>query len=84
VRGIFCYLEEVFDCVNHDILLSTLNFYGITGKFRKGCNHSLGIGKSKPILFVNDSSVMITNYNLEEFKNDVKIGFESLTLCRSN
>jgi hypothetical protein len=30
--GIFCDLAEVFDCVNHDILLSKLNFFGITGK----------------------------------------------------
>jgi len=32
VGGIFCSLEEVFDCVDHGILLSKLNFYGIGGK----------------------------------------------------
>ena len=31
VGGILCNLEEVFDCVEHGILLSKLNFYGISG-----------------------------------------------------
>lgn len=29
-------------------------------------------------MFANDTSEMFINSNLEEFKNDVKIGFESL------
>jgi hypothetical protein len=32
VGEIFCYLEEAFDCVDHDILLSKLKFYGINAK----------------------------------------------------
>ena len=32
VGGIFCDLTRSFGCVHHDILLSILNFYGITGK----------------------------------------------------
>ena len=31
VGGLFCDLQKVFDCINHEMLLAKMKFYGISG-----------------------------------------------------
>ena len=33
--GLFCNLQKAFDCVNHEILLAKMKFYGISGIVNK-------------------------------------------------
>jgi hypothetical protein len=35
VGGLFCDLQKAFDCVNHNVLLEKMNFYGISGTSNK-------------------------------------------------
>jgi hypothetical protein len=42
VGGIFCDLTEAFDRVDHDILISKIEKYGIIGK---GTNHNTAVSK---------------------------------------
>jgi hypothetical protein len=41
VGGIFFYLEKAFDCLNHNILLTKLQFYAVSGKAKACSNHTL-------------------------------------------
>jgi hypothetical protein len=65
VGGIFWDLAEACDCVNHDILLSKLSFYGIKGKAGQWFNSYLNWQKQRvEIKSSNSNSNSYSNWGI--------------------
>jgi len=134
VGGLFCDLQKAFDCVNHNILLAKMEFYGISGivnklmrsylenghqrvtmkdiklnKVSSKWEHvkhgvpqgsvlgpllvliyindfSLTISKiANPVLFMDDTSIIISNTSPEEFKSNISLVLiETINWFQSN
>jgi hypothetical protein len=54
VGGIICGLQKAFDCVNHNILLTKSEFYGITGTILKLINKSYLEGRYQNVILDNN------------------------------
>jgi len=61
VGGIFCDLQKSFDCVNDNILLTKLEFYGITGITYKLIKSYLQ-GRYQRVVLNNHSSSSCSNW----------------------
>jgi len=61
VGGIFCDLQKAFDCINHNILLIKLEFYGITGITYKLIKSYLQ-GRHQRVVLNNHSSSSCSNW----------------------
>jgi hypothetical protein len=82
VGGLFCDLQYVFDCLNHEILLSKMRFYGILGVINKLIKFIRYISKSFSLihdalffrLYINDlSKITSDTSNPVLFTDDTSI-----------
>jgi hypothetical protein len=71
VGGIFCDLQKVFDCVNHNILLKKLEFHGVTRTILKLSKSYLEGGYQKVIL---DNNLPNSNAGWREIRHGVPQG----------
>jgi len=66
IGGIFCDLEKTFDCVNHTILLTKLEFYGITGNHYKFYKSYLLDRYQRTMLFNENGHITSTWSKVEQ------------------
>jgi hypothetical protein len=71
VGGIFCDLQKAFDCVNHNILLTKLELYGVTGTIFKPIKSGLECRYQKVIL---DNNLSNPNPDQGEIRHSVPQG----------
>jgi hypothetical protein len=64
VGGIFCDLHKTFDCINHNILLTKLEFYGIRGTSLKLIKSYLE-GRYQKVILDNNHHVFTSDWGLK-------------------
>jgi hypothetical protein len=64
VAGVFCDLAKAFDCVNHEVLICKLHFYGIRGVLLDWCRSCLFNRKQRVKLKFNRAKTDFSNWKI--------------------
>jgi len=64
VGGLFCNLQKAFNCVNHNILLAKLEFYGISGTANKLMKSHLNNRYQRTVIKDNMSNKLSSEWEL--------------------
>jgi hypothetical protein len=64
VGGIFCDLAKAFDCVNHEILLAKLQYYGIVGSNADWFRSYLSNRKQRVEIKTNTAQSYLSNWDI--------------------
>jgi hypothetical protein len=66
IGGIFCDLSKAFDCVNHQILLQKLKYYGTQDKILGWFTSYLATGKQRVELKFNSAQNYTSKWEIEK------------------
>ena len=62
VAGVFCDLPRAFDCVNHDLLIRKLEYYGVKGSILKWLETYLYNRKQRVVLQFHNSTTFVSEW----------------------
>jgi hypothetical protein len=62
ITGLFCDLTKAFDCVNHELLIQKLEYYGVKGSILNWLESYMYTGKQRTVLQLINSTKFLSEW----------------------